>query len=174
MFLYVKWFHWIWSEFTDLNEWDLTRIIDFNCLVNRTNELHPSFVLVRVSIFYKPNHESLKINGYGLKNKFHTRNRLINEKKVSCPSTIHPWWCICGCWLRSWVHNFWCVMDSVQTGKWGGVQAAERRWISRHSPDMVIIAQYAASCRLRQARWWANCRDLLKFLGSTENWFNSF
>ncbi len=22
-----------------------------------------------------------------------------NEKKVSCPCTIHPWCCVCGCWI---------------------------------------------------------------------------
>jgi hypothetical protein len=37
--LYVKWFHWIMSEFTSHNECDLVKW-------TRTNELHPHFVLV--------------------------------------------------------------------------------------------------------------------------------
>jgi len=128
-------FKWIlWSQWVSPTEdhWY------FNGLVNRTNELHPCFVLVRVSIFYKPNHESLKINGYGLKTDFTVGTDW--KKKVSCPSTIHPWLCICGCWLRSWL----LVCDGFCTNREAGWGAG-----SREKMDLMTQSWHGDWCPVR-------------------------
>ncbi len=60
---------------------------------------HPHFCVLRPSSWMNPNFRIL-----GPLLELSSMGRLPgeqepNEKKASCPCTVHSWWCVCGCWF---------------------------------------------------------------------------